>query len=79
MLLQQVRDEAHRFAINFHRQKRSKAAIKTEIEELKGIGRQTADKLLKHFKSVKKIREASIEELTSLVGKAKAEIVKSLK
>lgn len=79
MLLQQVRDEAHRFAITFHRQKRSKATIKTEIEELKGIGRHTADKLLKHFKSVKKIKEASMEELTSLVGKAKAEIVKSLK
>jgi excinuclease ABC subunit C len=78
MLLQQVRDEAHRFAITFHRQKRSKATIKTEIEELKGIGKQTADKLLRHFKSVKKIREASMEELTTLVGKKKAEIVKSL-
>jgi excinuclease ABC subunit C len=77
LLLQQIRDEAHRFAINFHRQKRSKAQIKTEIEELKGIGRQTADKLLRHFKSVKKIKEASMEELTSLVGRQKAEIVKT--
>jgi excinuclease ABC subunit C len=77
LLLQQVRDEAHRFAINFHRQKRSKAQIKTEIEELKGIGRQTADKLLRHFKSLKKIREASLEELTTLVGRQKAEIVKT--
>jgi excinuclease ABC subunit C len=77
LLLQHVRDEAHRFAITFHRLKRSKATIKTEIEELKGIGKQTADKLLKHFKSVKKIREASIEELTTLVGKKKAELVKS--
>jgi excinuclease ABC subunit C len=78
MLLQQVRDEAHRFAITFHRQKRSKATIKTEIEELKGIGKHTADKLLRHFKSVKKIREASMEELVSVIGKKKAEIVKSL-
>ena len=77
LLLQQVRDEAHRFAINFHRQKRSKAQIKTEIEELKGIGRQTADKLLSHFKSVKKIHEASIEEIATLVGRKKAELVKS--
>jgi excinuclease ABC subunit C len=76
LLLQHVRDEAHRFAITFHRQKRSKAQIKTEIEELKGIGKQTADKLLRHFKSVKKIREASIEELTTLVGRKKAELVK---
>jgi excinuclease ABC subunit C len=78
MLLQQVRDEAHRFAITFHRQKRSKATIKTEIEELKGIGKHTADKLLRHFKSVKKIKEASFEELVSVVGKQKAEIVKTL-
>lgn len=76
LLLQHVRDEAHRFAITFHRQKRSKATIKTEIEDIKGIGRLTADKLLKHYKSVKKIREASLEELSSLVGRKKAEIVK---
>jgi excinuclease ABC subunit C len=79
LLLQHVRDEAHRFAITFHRQKRSKATIKTEIVELHGIGRQTADKLLKHFKSIKKIKEAPMEELVTLVGKAKAEIVKALK
>lgn len=77
LLLQQVRDEAHRFAITFHRQKRSKAQIKTEIEDLEGIGRSTADKLLRHFKSVKKIREARFEELESLIGKAKAQIVKA--
>jgi excinuclease ABC subunit C len=76
MLLQQIRDEAHRFAITFHRQKRSKATIKTEIEELKGIGKQTADKLLSHFKSVKKIKEATLEELEKVVGRQKAEIVK---
>ena len=78
LLLQQVRDEAHRFAITFHRQKRSKAQIKTEIEDLHGIGRSTANKLLRHFKSVKKIREARIEELESLIGRKKAEIVKAM-
>lgn len=78
MLLQYVRDEAHRFAITFHRQKRSKATIKTEIEELKGIGKKTADKLLKHFKSVKKVKEAPFEELEKLIGSQKAEIIKGL-
>jgi len=78
LLLQQVRDEAHRFAITFHRQKRSKAQIKTEIEDLRGIGRSTANKLLRHFKSVKKIREAPIEELETIIGKKKAEIVKAM-
>ncbi|HEX8038682.1 MAG TPA: excinuclease ABC subunit UvrC [Chryseosolibacter sp.] len=78
LLLQQVRDEAHRFAITFHRQKRSKAQIRTGIEELPGIGRTTANKLLRHFKSVKKIREAPLEELETIIGKKKAEIVKSL-
>lgn len=78
LLLQQVRDEAHRFAITFHRQKRSKATIKTEIEALKGIGKHTADKLLKHFKSVKKIKEASIEEISKVIGQKKAEIVKAM-
>jgi excinuclease ABC subunit C len=79
MLLQQVRDEAHRFAINFHRQKRSKAQIKTEIEELKGIGKSTTDKLLSHFKSVKKIKAATYEEIEQVVGKQKAEIIKGMK
>ena len=78
LLLQHVRDEAHRFAVTFHRQKRSKAQIKTEIEELQGIGRSTADKLLHHFKSVKKIREARFEELETLIGKTKARIVKNM-
>jgi excinuclease ABC subunit C len=77
LLLQQIRDEAHRFAITFHRQKRSKATIKTEIEEIKGVGKNTADKLLRHFKSVKKIKEASFDELAAVVGNHKAEIVKN--
>lgn len=78
LLMQQIRDEAHRFAITFHRQKRSKATIKTGIEELHGIGRGTANKLLRHFKSVKKIREAPFEEVEKLIGKKKAEIVRAL-
>ncbi|HLU88567.1 MAG TPA: excinuclease ABC subunit UvrC [Cyclobacteriaceae bacterium] len=72
-LLQRVRDEAHRFAINFHRQVRSKKAFNTQLTEIQGIGAQTADKLLKHFKSYKKIREADHHELVALIGKDKAE------
>jgi excinuclease ABC subunit C len=76
LLLQQIRDEAHRFAIKFHRQKRSKGQIKTEMQGLEGIGEKTATKLLKHFKSVKKIKEATFEEIEKIVGRAKAEIIK---
>lgn len=68
LLIQRIRDEAHRFAITFHRQKRSQNTFITEIEQIPGIGKKTADKLLAHFKSVKKIKEASLEELTELVG-----------
>lgn len=75
LLLQHIRDEAHRFAITFHRQKRSKGQLKTELEGLEGIGEKTATTLLKHFRSVKKIKEASFEELVELVGKSKAEII----
>lgn len=74
-LLQFIRDEAHRFAITFHRQKRSKTFISTELEELKGVGKKTQEKLLNHFKSVKKIKEASLEELEKIVGKSKAALI----
>ena len=78
LLLQQIRDEAHRFAITFHRQKRSNASFKSRLEELKGIGPETITLLLRHYKSLKKIQEAPREELEKLIGRKKAEIVKTL-
>jgi excinuclease ABC subunit C len=74
-LLQKIRDEAHRFAIAFHRQKRSKKTFTTELDGIKGIGKKTVDKLLGHFHSVKNIKEASMEELQALIGKDKAGLV----
>ncbi len=71
-IIQQLRNEAHRFGINFHRQKRSSAAIDSELEQIEGIGEKTAQELLKSFKSVKRIKEASLEDLTNSVGRAKA-------
>ena len=71
-IIQQLRNEAHRFGINFHRQKRSKAAINSELEEIEGIGEKTAQELLQHFKSVKRIKDASLDDLTKSVGIAKA-------
>ena len=79
LLMQQIRDEAHRFAITFHRQKRSKVQLKTEMEGLEGIGQKTSVKLLQHFKSVKKIKEAPFEEIEKLVGRKKAEIILGIK
>ncbi|MFH5831211.1 excinuclease ABC subunit UvrC [Halalkalibaculum sp. DA384] len=74
-LLQQVRDEAHRFAINFHRNTRAKRTIKTELTEIKGIGQKTAQKLLNHFGSVKKIKEAHKGEIQAEVGQKTGEAV----
>ncbi len=71
-IVQQLRNEAHRFGITFHRNKRSKAAINSELEQIEGIGEKTAQELLKNFKSVKRIKEASIEDLTIAVGFSKA-------
>lgn len=75
-LIQQLRNEAHRFAITFHRDVRSKNTFVTKLTDLEGVGEATAKKLLTHFKSVKKIRAATIEELTAIVGKHKAEVVR---
>lgn len=72
-LIQQIRDEAHRFAITFHRDRRSKTSLVSELEGIEGIGKVTATKLLKHFKSVKKLREASLDEITQVIGRDKAQ------
>ena len=74
-LLQQIRNEAHRFAITFHRSKRSKSAINSELSQIEGIGSKTTEKLLTHFKSVKKLKAASHLEIEQIIGKAKAGIV----
>lgn len=67
-LIQQLRNEAHRFGITFHRQKRSKVAIVSELDNIEGIGDKTKESLLKHFKSVKRIKEASLEDLQAVIG-----------
>ena len=72
MLLQRIRDEAHRFAITFHRQVRSKKALNSQLTDIDGIGALTAQKLLKEFKSVKKIQMASEEDIAAVIGAAKA-------
>lgn len=74
-LLQQLRNEAHRFAITFHRQKRSKSALQTELTDIKGVGEKTIKALLVQFKSVKKIREAGYEKLKEAVGHQKAKLI----
>ncbi len=74
-LLQQVRDEAHRFAITFHRGRRSKRTIKTELTEIKGIGPSTARILLKELGSLNVIKNSSFDQLSKLVGKKKADIL----
>jgi excinuclease ABC subunit C len=68
-VIQQLRDEAHRFGITFHRKKRDQGTLKTELENIPGIGKTTADKLLRHFKSVKRIKEATEDELATIVNK----------
>lgn len=74
-LLQHVRDEAHRFAITFHRQRRSKRTLTSELLEIKGVGKKIAEKLLTHFNSIDEIRKADINELAEVIGKAKAQLV----
>ncbi|MCL4152542.1 UNVERIFIED_CONTAM: hypothetical protein GTU68_030651 [Idotea baltica] len=74
-LLQHLRNEAHRFAITFHRSKRSKNAIDSELASVKGIGKKTAENLLKHFKSVKKLKAADPNDIEKLIGKSKAALV----
>lgn len=75
-LLTQIQDEVHRFAISFHREKRSKRQIASALDNIKGVGEKTKTALLKEFKSVKRIQEAPLEEIAHVVGEAKAKIVK---
>lgn len=74
-LLTNIQDEVHRFAISFHRAKRSKHQIGSELDEIKGIGEKTKQALIKEFKSVKRIKETNMEQLEAIVGKAKAKII----
>lgn len=72
-VIQHLRNEAHRFGITFHRQKRSNSAIQSELDTIKGIGKQTREALLKHFKSVKRLKEASLEAIIEIVGTSRGE------
>ena len=75
-LLTQIQDEVHRFAISFHRDKRSKRQVASALDSIKGIGEKTKTVLLKEFKSVKRIKEASLEDISAIIGEAKAKTVK---
>ena len=74
-VLQHIRNEAHHFGITFHRLKRSQGTFKSDLENIPGIGKSITEKLLKHFKSIKKIKEATIEQIEGVVGKSKAKII----
>ena len=74
-VLTQIQDEVHRFAIQFHRDKRSKRALQSELDNIKGIGPKTRDELLNSLKSVKKIREASLDSLSAIIGPSKAQTI----
>ena len=76
-LIRRIRDEVHRFGITFHRNQRSKGTLKNELESIEGIGRATIDTLLKKFKSVKNIKQQSIEELALVIGVSKATMLRN--
>ena len=76
-LIRRIRDEVHRFGITFHRNQRSRGTFVNELQTIKGIGKNTADNLLRKFKSVKKIKELSQDELAKVIGNSKAEIISS--
>lgn len=75
-LLTRMQDEVHRFAITFHKDKRSKGQTRSELDTIKGVGEKTKTALLREFKSVKRIREANLEDLVKVVGEAKAKLIK---
>ena len=79
VLLQQLRNEAHRFAITFHRQKRSNNAIQSELENIKGIGENTIQLLLKKYKSTESVFSQSLEKISELIGKSKAQKIEDYK
>ncbi len=74
--MQQIRDEAHRFAITFHRNRRSKRTIKTELTDIKGIGKETAFQLLTELGSVEKIKNSNTEALSKIIGIKRAQLVR---
>mgnify|MGYP001102424814 FL=1 len=74
-MIQFLRNEAHRFGITFHRNKRSKSAIQSELEQIPNIGKQTITTLLRKFKSAKRVKNATLEELEKEVGNSRAKIV----
>jgi excinuclease ABC subunit C len=74
-VIQHLRNEAHRFAITAHRNRRSKGSFKTELQQIEGIGDKTSKELLSHFKSIKKIREATEKQITEVIGPSKAKLV----
>jgi excinuclease ABC subunit C len=73
-VLTQLQDEVHRFAITFHKEKRSKRLLHSELDNIKGVGEKTRDELLKHFKSVKRLQEATEQDIASVTGPSKARI-----
>jgi len=74
-VLTQIQDEVHRYAISFHRDKRSKTQLHSELDDIKGIGSKSKEQLLQHFKTVKKIKEADIQELTEIIGSTRATLL----
>ncbi len=75
-LLTHIQDEVHRFAITFHRDKRSKHQLASELDNIKGVGKKSIELLFKKFKSVKRIKEATEEDLAAIIGASKARILK---
>lgn len=74
-ILTQIQDEVHRFAISFHRDKRSKSQLHSELDAIKGIGTKTKEQLLRHFKTVKRIKEADLQQLTNIIGGSRASLL----
>ena len=74
-VLTRIQDEVHRYAISFHRDKRSKTALHSQLDDIKGIGKTTRDKLLQHFKTIARMKTASMEEISEVIGKSKAALL----